>query len=92
MFASRMPSRFAVSDETLRSSSTPATVSHWLPTLIVRPIGFSVVKKRDFTPWPMIATGRLPLIVHVGERRTSARWRFITSKYDGSTPTSFPER
>ena len=34
MFASRMPSRCAVSAETLRSSSTPTTVSHSLPTLI----------------------------------------------------------
>ena len=57
MLASRMPSFDAMSAETLRSSSTPTTVSQSLPTLIGLPIGFSVVKKRDFTPCPMIVTG-----------------------------------
>ena len=69
MFASRMPSRFAVSDDTFRSSSTPTTVSHSLPTLIARPIGSSVVKKRDFTPCPMIATCARRREMLAGERR-----------------------
>ena len=46
-----------MSAETLRSSNTPTTVSQSLPTLIALPIGFSVVKNRDFTPCPMIVTG-----------------------------------
>ena len=70
MFASRMPSRCAVSDETFRSSSTPTTVSHSLPTLIGWPIGSSVVKKRDFTPWPMIVHRR-----DAAESADALNWR-----------------
>jgi hypothetical protein len=50
MSASRMPSRFADSLETFRSSSTPTMVSHCVPSFTVWPIGSCVVKKRDFTP------------------------------------------
>ena len=57
IFASRMPRRCAVSRLTRRSASTPTTVSQVSPTLIARPIGLSVVKKRLRTPCPMMATG-----------------------------------
>ena len=58
MLASRMPSLSALSPTTCRSASTPTTVTQCSPTLIARPIGSSVVKKRLRTPWPMTATGR----------------------------------
>ena len=69
MFASRMPSRCDVCSATCRSSSTPTTVSQLSPTLIGRPTGSSVVKKRERTPWPMMHTGAAPSDLRVGKRR-----------------------
>ena len=92
MFASRMPSFCEVWFETFRSSSTPTTVSHTLPTLIGLPIGSSVVKNRVFTPCPMIATGAPSATCMAANRLPSTTVRFRMSKYVVSTPTTFPER
>jgi hypothetical protein len=69
-----------MSAETLRSSRTPTTVSHWLPTLMVWPIGSWVVKNRDFTPCPMIVTGDARVNCGALNAFPSATLRFITRK------------
>jgi hypothetical protein len=53
----RIPSRCAVSALKRRSVSTPTTVTQTSPTLIRYPSGWAVVKNRDRTPLPMMATG-----------------------------------
>ena len=68
------------------------TVSHVSPTLIGLPSGSSVVKKRERTPCPMIATGRPPATWRGVYQLPLASAKLLRRKYVVSTPTSLPER
>src|SRR5438093_83162 len=92
MLTSRMPSFWVVWVLTRRSASTPITVTQLLPTLSGLPIGSSVVKKRDRTPSPMIATGRPRSTCSGVNGSPLASARFVSRKYDVSTPTTLLER
>ena len=92
MLMSRIPSFWVVCVLTRRSASTPITVTQLLPTLSGLPIGSSVVKKRDRTPSPMIATGRPRSTCSGVNGSPLASARFVRRKYVVSTPTTLPER
>jgi hypothetical protein len=80
MSASRMPSRFADSLDTLRSSSTPTIESHWFPSFTVWTDRVLRGEEARLDPLTDHRDGRRIHEVRAANPPPSPRRRFITRK------------